>query len=423
MRELRTVFGADIGGAVADMEVVPRGTAANESTHRIYVAEGKTVHVLDAAGKEIQSLRTDGRIRVIRWWAEHRLLLAGCADEKVIAFDAGGKRKWTFVSEMDPAVFRAAKTYWFKSAPGHEGIHGLHTGVFLDGKSQAFVGSACTLEILDANGKLLHRMPQFWGKVSHFVIVDGPEGSLNLLASRKYNGTNRVGILNNKTLDPKPRGFHTVPAGATYVPGWSAMNRYHLFYEDLDGDGTKEVISEINGVWNRVTVWSASGRPLYDASFGPGKRISSRRDVKSMRDLDVGNLDGGKTQEIVTATSSGMVIALDHQCKKLWARKLDAPATVLACATQRIDVTETRRDTPPGSTRRAVSDRPWLAVGCEDGTVLGLDGRGRPILRTMIRGRPTCIDAYASPRGSVVVIATSKGRVRGFMPPTAPSHP
>ena len=47
------------------------------------------------------------------------------------------------------AVYRAAKTYWFKSAPGHEGIHGLHTGVFLDGKTQAFVGSACTLEILD----------------------------------------------------------------------------------------------------------------------------------------------------------------------------------------------------------------------------------------------------------------------------------
>ncbi len=50
----------------------------------------------------------------------------------MIAFDETGKRQWVFTSEMDPAVYRAAKTYWFKSAPGHAGIHGLFTGVFLD---------------------------------------------------------------------------------------------------------------------------------------------------------------------------------------------------------------------------------------------------------------------------------------------------
>ena len=111
----------------------------------------------------------------------------------------------------------------------------MFTGVFLDGKSQAFVGSACTLEILDAGGKLLKRMPQFWGLPSHFAIVDGPKGSLNLLASRRWNGTNQVRVINNKKLDPGWRGFHGVPSGATYVPGWSSMNRYHLFYEDLDG--------------------------------------------------------------------------------------------------------------------------------------------------------------------------------------------
>ncbi len=216
------------------------------------------------------------------------MLLAGCADEQVIAFDSAGERKWVFTSVMDPAVFLAAKTYWFKTAPGHEGIHGLHTGVFLDGQSQAFVGSACTLEMLDANGKLIKRIPQFWGKVSHFAIVDGPNGSLNLLASRKYNGVNNVAIINNRTLDPNPRGFDSVPSGSTYVSGWSSMNRAHLFYEDLDGDGEKEVISEINGTWNRVTVWTRSGTALFDASFGPGERIPAM----NMRDLEVADLDG-----------------------------------------------------------------------------------------------------------------------------------
>ena len=45
---------------------------------------------------------------------------------------------------MDPAVYEAAKPYWFKSAPGHEGVHGLYTGPFDGGKSRCFVGSACT---------------------------------------------------------------------------------------------------------------------------------------------------------------------------------------------------------------------------------------------------------------------------------------
>ena len=206
------------------------------------------------------------------------------------------------------------------------------------------MGSACTLELLDADGKLIKRMPQFWGKVSHFAIVDGPDGSLNLLASRKYNGTNTVAIINNRTLDPNPRGFHSVPPGSTYVPGWSSMNRAHLFYEDLDDDGKKEVISETNGTWNRVTVWSESGQPLFDASFGPGERIPA----KNMRDLEVADLDGDGTKEIVVATSAGLLVALDHECRKLWARRLASPPVLMKCIT----IQRVRRASYSGRVRR-----------------------------------------------------------------------
>jgi hypothetical protein len=321
------------------------------------------------------------------------LLLVGCADEQVIAFDKNGDRVWTFTSEMDPAVFRAAKTYWFKSAPGHEGIHGLYTGVFLDGKSQAFVGSACTLEILDENGNLIKRMPQFWGKVSHFAIIDGPGGSLNLLASRKYNGNNTVAIINNKTLNPAPRGFNSVPSGATYVPGWSSMNRHHIFYEDLDGDGVKEVISEVNGTWNRVTVWQADGKALYDASFGPGDRIPAR----NMRDIDIADLNADGRKEILVATSSGLIVVLDNQCRKLWTKRLAYAATAMKCVT-------------PKS-----SDTPWVVIGCEDGMVVVLDGRGEVIRSGRVHGRPVCIDEFAALSvGSMVLLATNKGEVKAF---------
>ena len=382
---LEMAFAADVGEKVVDMTAV-----SNEGGDRIYAAAGKTVYVLSASGQITQQLPADGAIRVIRWWPEHGLLLAGCVDERVIAFDRSGQRRWVFTSEMDPAVYRAAKTYWFKSAPGHEGIHGLYTGVFLNGQSQAFVGSACTLEILDADGHLIRRLPQFWGKVSHFAIIDGPGGSLNLLAARKYNGTNTVAIINNRTLDPRPRGFHTVPPGATYVPGWSAMNRHHLFYEDLDGDGQREVVSEINGTWNRVTVWRADGRALYDASFGPGRRIPAR----NMRDLEIAELDGDGNKEILAATSGGLVVALDCRCRKLWARRLPSPPEVMKAVV-------------PGG-----GGLPLIIVGCEDGSLVALQPQGRPIRTARVAGRPTCIDEVR-PAGSspLAVIGTETGRV------------
>jgi len=385
---LTTAMTANVGGKVVDLITVPSDTGSV-----VCVAEGKRIHLLSPNGKVLRVLDTDGAIRMLRWWHEHRLLLAGCADEQVIAFDETGRRKWVFTSEMDPAVYRAAKTYWFKSAPGHEGIHGLFTGVFLGGKSQAFVGSACTLEILDENGRLVRRMPQFWGKVSHFAIIDGPDGTLNLLASRKYNGTNRVAIINNKTLNPNPRGFHTVPPGATYVPGWSSMNRHHLFYEDLNGDGEREVVSEINGTWNRVTVWRADGKALYDASFGPGERIPA----KNMRDMDIADLDGNGNKEVVVATSSGLVVTLDHQCRKLWARRLANLPVVMRCVVP------------------ASAQTPWIVIGCEDGAIAVMDRTGKLIRSSKVTGRPVCIDALnISSDCPSVLFATDRGEVKAF---------
>lgn len=380
---------AKVGGSVTDLTVAGTGDDA-----LVYAAEGKRIHMLQPDSlATVRTMEADGIVRMLHWWPEHQLLLAGCADEQVIAFDARGQRKWVFTSEMDPAVFRAAKTYWFKSAPGHEGIHGLYTGVFLNGQSQAFVGSACTLELLDADGKLIKRMPQFWGDVSHFAIVDGPDGSLNLLASRKYNGRNTVAIINNRTLDPNPRGFYSVPPGSTYVPGWSSMNRAHLFYEDLDGDGKREVISETNGTWNRVTVWSATGQPLFDASFGPGERIPA----KNMRDLEVADLDGDGKQEILAATSAGLLVTLDHQCRKRWARRLASPPVLMKCIP------------------RNASGEPLILVACENGIALTLDADGQPDRAGQLGGVPTCIAAAMDPSGGRRIwLGTNRGEIKAF---------
>jgi len=266
----------------------------------------------------------------------------------------------------------------------------VHTGVFLDGKSQAFVGSACTLEILDEQGQLIKRMPQFWGKVSHFAIVDGPDGSLNLLAAKKYAGHGAVRIINNRNVTPGDSGFLSVPPGHEFMRGWSNMSRQHILYEDVNGDGVKEVITDMNGAWNRITVYTAAGKPLHDVSFGPGERIP----YKNLRDLDIADLDGDGKKEIVSATSNGLVVALDCQCRKVWAKRLPTPATVMKIM-------------------RLAGRSPWIVVGCEDGAILLLDGTGEFIRRGSVSSQPTCIAALdESDHTRGVLLATQKGEVR-----------
>lgn len=355
---LAEVWTAGLGGRITNLVAAGQG-----AQRRLFASVDKTIHAFDAQGKPLGKVQTGGTIRVLHWWSKPGLLIAGCVDDKVIAYDLNGRQQWEFTSLMDPAVFRAAKQYWFKTAPGHEGIHGLFSGPFIDGAEQLFVGSACTLEILDGAGKLVKRMPVFWGPGMLFQLIDAPDGSRNLLVGRWPNGVHTAAIINSKTLDPNPRGFHGVPAGHDYVGGWSAQNRRHLLYADLDGDGAKEVVSEMNGTWNRVTVYDANGNAKANVNFGAGPGPG----VWTVRDLDLLDLDGDGKSEILTALSDGLVLAYDHQCALRWSKRLPSPAAALVAL-------------KPGA--------PRLLVGCDDGQVATLDASGEPTQLGRIAGRP-----------------------------------
>jgi outer membrane protein assembly factor BamB len=379
---------AQFEGAVVDMCAIPTPEGA-----QLAVATGNSIHLLMADGQTTRTLKTDDKIRVLRWWDDPALLLAGCVDEQVIAFDSGGQPRWSFTSEMDPAVYKAAKTYWFKSAPGHEGIHGLHTGVFDDGHNRCFVGSACTLEILDQTGSLVQRTPVFWGPGRMFEIVAGPGGSKNLLISRWPNGNDHLAIVNSKTLAVAGRGYSGVPPGHTYVGGWTAQNRTGLFCTDPDGDGRKEVVTGVNGTWNRVSIYAEGGKPMYNAQFGPGPGNAPR---SRMRDMDIADLNGDGRKEIVLALSEGLVVALSAKCQRRWSTGLSAAPVTLRC----VD--------PPGA------KRPWVVVGCEDGTVTALDGQGRIVRVGNVTGQPRHMQSVETPAGPVVVLATDQGQVKAY---------
>jgi hypothetical protein len=334
-------------------------------------------------------MKVKGNVRVLNWWEDHGLLLAGCDNEEVVAFDENGNEKWIFTSVMDQAVYEAGKPYWFKSA--YPGIYGLYSGRFDNGKSRAFVGSACTLEIIDENGNLVKRMPIFWGPGRQFLLTDSPDGSRNLLIGRYGNDFVTLVAVNSKTMAESYRGYHEVPEGHTFVNGWDAMNRYDNFLTDLDGDGKKEIVSAINGAWNRITVYNLEGRPLYNAQFGPG--IKGAR--TNMRMMDTGDIDGDGKQEIVAAISAGFVNALNSRAEKLWATQLLSPPAVM----------------------KVIKDDSftWICAGCEDGTVVALSGKGKILKTGKVNGKPVDLQVMSTPEGKAAVILTDTGGINGFI--------
>ena len=226
---------------------------------------------------------------------------------------------------------------------------------------------------------------------------DSPE-SLRAFIADKYSSDNLTGVVLVGLLPYAMWEWTRNPQDEEVCP-------IPIFYEDLDDDGTREVVSEINGTWNRVTVWTVDGKPLYDASFGPGARISgpgTRFPTKNMRDLDIADLDGDGKKEILAATSSGLVVALSHKCEKVWATKLPAPPAVMKVMTGK------NGDRPNG---RSVPIFPQIVVGCQGGSVYVLDAKGAIVRTGQITGTPTRVTALDD---ASVLLATDKGEVKRF---------
>lgn len=351
-------------------------------------AFNNTIVILDSSGKKTTHITTPSNIRVLHWWADHNILLAGCIDEKVIAFDIQGEKKWEFTSLMDSAVYEAGKPYWFKSV--YPGIYGLYSGIFDNGKSRAFIGSACTLEILNENGQLVKRTPVFWGPGRQFLMIDAPDGSKNLLIGRWENDWPTFVVISSKTLSEESRGYNGVPPGHTFVNGWTAMNRYDNFLTDLTGDGKKEIVSAINGTWNRITVYNEDGKPLFNAQIGPG--VSGER--TNIRMMDVGDIDEDGKQEIVVGLSSGFLNTLDDKTRKIWSELLPDSPTVVKIVNEH--------------------DFSWICAGCEDGTILALDKKGNIIREGKVKGRPNMIKSIKGVDGPITVILTDQGEISSF---------
>ena len=189
------------------------------------------------------------------------------------------------------------------------------------------------------------------------------------------------------------RGFYGVPASHTMVGAWTGLNRVGLFYEDINADGTMEFVSAENGVWNRVTVWSGQGAALYNAQFGPG---IGKGPGANLSDMDVADLDGDGNKEIIVGTTKGLVVALSNECVKVWSQRIASPPALLRSV-----------PAPDGTGSQVL-------IGCADGTVAVLDGKGDLVRLGEVTGRPTHIEQLDMPDGILTILATDKGYLHAF---------
>jgi hypothetical protein len=384
---LRPLFTAALGKPVADLALA--GSV-------IHAAAGDQVRRFLPDGTELPPFSADAGIRVLAWWPEHRLLLAGCTDDRVIAFDEAGRRRWVFVSEKDPRLYGPGDDgpfTWLEYWPKLTGIHGLFTGKFLDGGTQAFAGSTNTLDILSGDGKLLKRLPVLRGMVRRFALLDMEPGRRRLLLAREPSDWDTLTVIDNTDLKPEPEGFHDLPPGHRIIWAWMQNRPVYLAAADLDGDAAQEVVAAIDGIWNRVSIWDREGKPRASVNFPPGEGPLYR----NLPGVEIGDLEGDGKAEILVATAGRGLVALDHRCERIWSRRLPATPTLLQFV--------------PASTGQPSA----IVVGQEDGSLLVFDGKGRIVGQARVEGRPA--RAALLPRGDhgpMLVIATDSGHVAFF---------
>jgi hypothetical protein len=382
---LHPVTTRNVRGAVT--HILP-GPERNGIASVYVISETNRVYTLGSDGTLREAIQSPTRIMSAAYWPEAGLLLLGGADDRVCAFDESGKPRWTFQSEMHPDLYATGKTYWFKKAL--PGISGLHTGCLTGQGTQAFVGSACTVEVLDSAGKLVKRIPVYWGSSTVMQIVPNPDRTRKLVVAKAPNLSNTYSTIHGTNWSTG--NFGVSP------PFQLSQSTQNILVDDLNHDGQLEIICDTNGSMNNVRAYDCLGKSLWSAEFGPPSAGASRAGFKIppaiMRGLVVLDFQGKGQKHAVAATEEGLVTAFRADGKQVWASFLpSAPRSLVRLPRDGGDL---------------------LAVGCDNGMLLWIDAAGRPIARAQLAGAVRKMYAVKHGGRLFIVAGTETGDVALF---------
>lgn len=356
---------------------------------------GKTLLLIEPGGKKQEIILND-LIGVLHWWPEKKMLVTGSKDDKVTAWGVDKQKKWEFVSVMAPEVEKTGKFYWYKDPKYYPGVWGLSSGKFLNGEEQLFVGSACTLEILDGSGKLIKRLAEFWGPLGLFAMVPQVDGSTSLASGMTFCGFPEFGIVNNRKPDEVAYRFRALPPEIDGVGGFSVLNNTGIFCEDINGDGKKEVIVSQNGSWNRILIYDADGKFLYQASLGPGEKpvipTYLSKGALNINDIALADFNGDGKKQIVVALSRRVVLCFDNQCQNIWSLPLDSEPVLIIT----FNAESKKQDS--------------LVIACRNGSILKVNSNGKIIGQTKVDSCPSSLMT----NDNKILVGTEKGEICAF---------
>ena len=141
---------------------------------------------------------------------------------------------------MDPAVYSGCQaSTGLRSAPGHEGIHGLSAGL-LDGEDMLRGQRTVPWKSSMPRGQLAAAIPLFWGPGHQFRLLPREGGVPIELLTRWPRANRRYRVVRgtaDKGIGSRELGYHRT--GHSLITGWANMSRDHIFHDDVDGDGNK----------------------------------------------------------------------------------------------------------------------------------------------------------------------------------------
>ena len=286
-------------------------------------------------------------------------LLVGFKDDTLRALSEDGKELWSFKAKIHTS-FKIGDRYdcpWFSDPGPPYNMTGVHS-IFVDdlwskGKQEIVIGRPCTVEFHTLYGDLIRRVPTRSGTNTSLAALK-KRGSLNkekmLLAGKYFTGNPKITGIDCDYKNVSDRLFSGVVPGYASMHAWLQRGLNHLVVEDLNNDGTDEVIYNLSGHWNELRLYDGgTDKPLWAKYFGHGKRKTG-----SMRGIEVVDLNGDGLKEIIVAVKSGWVYAFDYKGRQLWQHHFESGVKCMD----------------------AIDTAGKLVVGLEDGCIFLLDGKG-----------------------------------------------
>lgn len=283
--------------------------------------DAAVVAIISSDGKILGEAPVAGKVTAL-WGAKtpaqsaRFACLTGDENDRLTAFSATGKSLWCVTTQAHPS-FRVGQRYqapWFTSPePPHrkQGIYTIHAGDFWgDGAEQVAIGRPSTVSLFTPSGGFVCSAPVQWGDVASLFAIQnaGKERAPWLLAAKIKAGHPYLTAIDQTCAPVSDSAFNKIPEGYTQMHAWLQRGTPQLAIEDIDGNGTEEVIYTLSGHWNELRVYDGQTmKPRWMHYFGPGQ---SNTDF--MRGLVVADLDLDGKKEVVTATQVGWLFVFGH---------------------------------------------------------------------------------------------------------------